>query len=137
MGSVNWQKSEAYKFIKQSEKDTGMSYAEQNAARGLSCHSIWGVTGISLFQGVANMALGKLEGTDTGSKTDISSRTSLMSSLGGTLANFDRAIASNNPADIDKYFGELKSLRDANPKNRRIAQAFETAQQKKNNRNQS
>lgn len=135
--SVNWQKSEVYHFIKQTEKDSGMSYAEQNAARGLSGHSIWGILGVQLFQGVADMALGKLEGTDTGSKTDISSRKQLMATLGGTLANFDRAIANKNPEEIDKYFEELKSLRDANPNNRRIARAFETAQQKKDNINQS
>ena len=137
MSSVNWQNSEAYKFIEQSEKATGMTFAEQNSARGLDCHSIWGVLGVNIFQGATGMALNAIENGDTGSKTDISSRKQLMATLGGTLSNFDRAIANNNPTDIDKYLGELRSLRDANPNNRRIARAFETAQQKRDKRNQS
>ena len=132
MADVNWRKTNTYQFIKQSERNSGMSYAEQNFARGLSCHSIWGVLGVNLFQGVTSLALNKFgESSNTGSATDVQGNTNTLSGLGKTLAKFDKAISSNNKNDADKHLKSLEQLHKDNPDNNRIRKAYENAKTKR------
>lgn len=135
MGSVNWQNNETYQFIKQREKDTGISYAAENSMRGLDCHSVWGVLGVNFAQGATNMALNKFgAGADTGSATDVKGKTSLMSEAGGILAKFDKAIADNDNDAITTHLGALKKLKNEHPNDNRIAKVYNTAFDKfKNN----
>jgi hypothetical protein len=53
-----------------------------------------------------------------------------MSTLGETLSNFDRALASSSPTDAETYLTQLETLSEDNPNNRRIAKAYEPAKAK-------
>ncbi len=141
MSGVNWQNNGVYQGLKDYERETGTTLAERNAAANpYGSHSFGGLL-ISqvlpqlLIGGAEKLAGGTgLNGSgNTGSITDIDGQTNLASSVGSILRKFDEAIASNNTADVDKYLGELKNIKDKNPKNTRIVSVYENALKKKNN----
>ena len=127
--SVNWQNNEVYAIIKGKEKESGISFAEQNAAAGLSCHSIWGVVAVEGVLGAFGTLTTKLN-SDNG---DVEGTTKTTSRLKNIIADFDKAVASGNSSDIDKYLTQLEDLKEDNPDNRQIARAYETALKKKKN----
>lgn len=133
---VNWQNNPYYKALKDYEKESGTTLAERNAiANPNGSHSKLGVIGTSLFLGLANFGLNELGNSsngsqDTGSETDIDNSKKALSNLGKTLRNFDKAIASQNTADIDKYLKELKELA---PSSANAQKAYDNAVKKRKN----
>ena len=116
MGSVNWQKSDYYKSLKDYEKQTGLSLAERNYLQNPNGnHSTWGVLGVSLFTGLFNMGLDyateKINGSqDTGSKTDVGGSTNVIHSFNEAKRKYDSAVAKDDNEGILKYAQELQKI---------------------------
>ena len=118
MGSVNWQKSDYYKSLKDYEKQTGRSLAERNYLQNPNGnHSTWGVLGVSLFTGLFNMGLDhateKINGShDTGSETDVGGSTNVLHLFNEAKRKYDSAVAKKDNEAILKYAQELQKIGD-------------------------
>lgn len=120
---VNWQTNDYYINLKDYEKETGLSIADQNRINNpFGNHSAIGLAGVSLFTGLVQLGAEKLGNGLNGTTPedngfDTGQRTSAIKEFGSVKIKYDKAIKAGNQAEIKKYAKELVELANANKGN--------------------
>lgn len=125
---VNWQNNDYYQGLKDYEKKTGFTLAEQNAINNpYGSHSFGGLLISKLLPqlifGVGEKLGGGLNGTmpeDEG--IDVQQSSSAIKEFTKVKKNYDRASGE----DKIKYAKELQKLGEANPDNPTISKIYNT-----------
>ena len=126
---VNWQNNDTYQSIRRSERESGISFAQQNAlSNPYGVHSIWGVIGVSLFNGIAGFCMQNapnwVNGGGGGASDDVDSSVS-------TIKDFNKLLTKYSEAKDDEKEGlktQLKTMADANPNNLTIQKAWRSVE---------
>jgi hypothetical protein len=125
---VTWQNNDTYQAIKRSERDTGISFAQQNANMNPNgVHNIWGVRGVSLFNGISQFCMQNAPNWVNGggggdASVDVDSSVS-------TIKDFNKLLTKYNSAkDADKaeLKSQLRTMAEANPDNLTIKKAWKS-----------
>ncbi len=125
---VNWQNNDTYQAIKRSERESGISFAQQNANMNPNgVHNIWGVLGVSLFNGIAGFCMQNAPNWVNGggggdASADVDSSVS-------TIKDFNKLLTKYNAAkDAEKaeLKSQLKTMAEDNPGNLTIQKAWKS-----------
>ena len=125
---VHYKKNGIYNGIKQSERESGISYAQQNAlSNPYGVHSIWGVIGVSFFNGASQFCMQNApnwiqSGGGGDASVDVDSSVS-------TIKDFNKLLTKYNSAkDADKaeLKSQLRTMAEANPDNLTIQKAWKS-----------
>ena len=119
---VNWQNNDTYQSIRRSERESGISFAQQNALMNPNgVHSIWGIVGVSLFNGIAGFCMQNAPNWVNGGGGDASDD---VDSSVSTIKDFNKLLTKYSEAKDDEKEGlksQLKTMADANPNNLTIS----------------
>ena len=134
---VNWQSNDYYRALKDYEKDSGLSVADQNRINNpYGNHSFGGLLISQILPqlivgGAEKIGIGLSGSGDTGSETNVEESTNSAKGINYIKSKLDKAIESKNQTDIDKYLKEFERMANENPK--RYKSAYEAAKAKVNN----
>ena len=113
-----------YKYAKDFYKETGIAVG---TAQYGETHSIGGVLGVSLFDGIASKFIQEFGSSEnTGSATDVTGNTSSIREFTKAKKNYDNARNKGNSEVQKKWAAELKKIGDANPDNPTIKRIYNT-----------
>lgn len=126
--SVNWQNTDFYRELKDYERSTGNSVADDNKSNGISCDNPWGVWLSNIVpqliaNGINYCANNDSKSTNTGSTTNVKKETNLNKRLG-------EIISDNNPDNYDDYIKELQNLQTEYPNNKKIPEIIKLLENK-------
>ena len=125
---VNWQNNDTYQAIKQSERDTGISFAQQNANMNPNgVHNPWAVFGVSLFNNITSFCMHNASGWAAAAQqsdgTEVSSSTSALKDFNNLIQQFKD---ETDQAKRKDYAQQLQQLALENPDNKSIMNGYKT-----------
>ena len=125
---VNWQNNDTYQSIRRSERESGISFAQQNALMNPNgVHSIWGIVGVSLFNGIAGFCMQNAPDwiqSGGGGGGDVDSSVSVIKDFNSVLTSYNKAEGEEKT----KLKNELQTLAQANPDNATIQKAWKAVE---------
>ena len=125
---VNWQNNDTYQSIRRSERESGISFAQQNALMNPNgVHSIWGVVGVSLFNGISQFCMQNAPAWAAAAQqsdgTDVSVTTDVLKDFTDLKNKFTN---ETDPTKKKEYAQQLQQLALENPDNKTIMNGYKT-----------
>ena len=121
---VNWQDNSVYKDVKQSERESGISYAQQNALMNPNgVHSLGGIISVSLFNAVTGFCMQNAPDwiQSGGGGTDVSATTDVLKDFNNLTDKFRKETDTTKKRE---YAQQLQQLALENPDNKSIMNGY-------------